>query len=139
MPNVLFVTIDHDAKPPCLDIDEKGDPNRIKRKPDWQTIRWKLHGNAVDASFNAIADPKAPAFVWTGIKKPPTGIFSAPVLRHHGKVLTIGVLNDYDPDDDPDSVDTTGEWPYQLSVTVCGETYQSIVTRTTTNPRIKNT
>lgn len=97
MPNVLIVTLDNDTHPTCLSIDEKGDANRVGYNKNWQTIRWKLHGKAADGSFKAKIRAK-PGFAWAPFRKPPKEIFSDPVLRHGGKVLTIAVLNDYNGD-----------------------------------------
>lgn len=134
MPNLLIVTLDNDSKPPCLNVvDEQGNPNHVKRDPDWQTIRWKLDVKDPHASFNSQAD-SARGFAWVGSDRPPAGVFSEPVLRKHGKVLTIADLNDSDSDST-----TTGDWEYQLNATIDGLPYQTNVDRTTTNPRIKNT
>ncbi|WP_426700064.1 hypothetical protein ACPPVV_11710 [Rhodanobacter sp. Col0626] len=144
MRNVLIVSLDNDTHPTCLSIDEKGNANCVKNNKNWQTIRWTLSGKAAHGSFKAQTRTK-PGFAWAPFRKPPTGIFSDPVLRHGDTVLTLAVLNDYKGD--PGSIQTKGEFIYQLSVTVDGKTYQSILkpgarvpkTRTTTNPRIKNT
>jgi hypothetical protein len=143
MSHVFIVTIDSSTKPPSLNIYEDDKSNEVVRLSDWQTIRWKLVGQAAMGMFNDQCADK-PGFAWVGNKKnPPEGVFSEPVLRHRGRLMSMAVLNDYDPKSDPKGLNTTGGWTYQLSIMVDGKPYQSPLPkpkpRTTTNPRIKNT
>jgi hypothetical protein len=135
--NVLIVTLDTEANPPCLNVADEHGANQVAQGPDWQTIRWKLEVDGSDASFNPQKDAK-PGFAWVGVNRP-AGIFSEP-LRRNRKVLVMAVLNDNKASGDGDN--TTGEWIYQLSATIDKVPYQRrLITgvRTTTNPRIKNT
>ena len=123
MPNLLKVKLDETTNPWTVDVEQKDDANHVPRGSSSQTITWQLHGNAAAGDIAWVE--------W--LIQPPSGVFGTPNISHNGNVLTISDLND--------SVASTGDWPYQISVTLNHQTYYTPTDSddgTTSNPTIKN-
>lgn len=123
MANDLSVTLDKSKTPWLVDIDQKDGANQVARSNQSQTITWQLTGNAASGNITA--------FDW--IQQPNAGIFGDPAIASNGNTMTMSDLNN--------STNTTGNWTYQLTIEVGGQSYQSGVTSitgTSTNPTIKN-
>ncbi|MDE2272510.1 MAG: hypothetical protein KGJ94_11105 [Xanthomonadaceae bacterium] len=131
MPNLeLKVTISNDS----LDVDQSGNANQMGHGQSG-TIVWKLVGNASGGTFNAL-NATNPGFAWK--EQPPSGVFGTPTPTNNGKHIEMS-----DNNTDPNGVNSSGTWIYQLYATVNGTEYSTIAslsrpTATTTNPTIKN-
>lgn len=117
-----------------LDVDQSGNANEMAHGQTG-TITWELTGNAASGSFNAM-NAANPGFAWQ--QQPPNGVFGTPGLAAHGNQIQVS-----DDNNDPNGVNSTGSWIYQLYATVGGNTYSTIAslgrpTATTTNPNIVN-
>lgn len=117
-----------------LDVDQSGNANEMGHGQTG-TITWELTGNAASGSFNAM-NAANPGFAWQ--QQPPNGVFGTPGLAAHGNQIQVS-----DDNNDPNGVNSTGSWIYQLYATVSGNTYSTIAslgrpTATTTNPNIVN-
>lgn len=123
MANDLSVTLDKSKTPWLVDIDQKNGANQVARSNQSQTITWQLTGDAASGNITG--------FSW--LQQPNAGIFEDPVIATNGNTMTMSDLNN--------SASTTGDWTYQLTIEVGGQSYQSAATSltdTSTNPTIKN-
>jgi hypothetical protein len=130
MPNVtLHVTPQGDN---LLNVDQSGNGNHIAHG-ETVTITWHLDvpGNE-QGSFNAISDdPGTSGFTW--IQAPNPAIFSGPQRTGNAnKKITIT-----DHNNDPNGINSTGDWVYQLRATI--GTHQYWTTTTLSNPRVVTT
>lgn len=131
MPNLeLKVTIKNGS----LDVDQSGNANQMGHGQSG-TIVWKLTGNAAAGTFNDIGAAN-PGFAWK--QTTPTGVFGTPTLTHNNAHIEMS-----DDNADPNGINSSGTWVYQLYATVGGNPYSTISTlsspvATDTNPTIKN-
>jgi len=114
MPNVILkVTLNQTLG--CLDVDQAGNGNEINHGKN-ETIEWKLSGNAAQGSFNAMTAAN-PGFAWK--QSPPNGVFGA--ADPEGAEMTIS-----DNNTDPNGINSTGTWIYQIWATIDGQQYSTI-------------
>lgn len=130
MPNLtLRVTLNNGY----LDVDQSGNANQMGHGQSG-TITWELTGNAASGSFNAM-NVSNPGFAWK--QQPPSGVFGTPALANNGNRIQMS-----DNNTDPNGVNSTGTWIYQLWATIGGNPYSTISTlsptATITDPTIKN-
>ncbi|MBS0569001.1 MAG: hypothetical protein JSS28_00180 [Proteobacteria bacterium] len=131
MPNLeLKVTINNGS----LDVDQSGNANQMAHGQTG-TIVWKLTGNAATGTFNAMTATN-PGFAWK--QQPPAGVFGSPTLTHDNTHIEMA-----DNNNDPNGINSSGTWIYQLYATVGTTQYSTIVSlelpvATATNPTIKN-
>jgi len=116
----------------ALDVDQSGNGNQIDHGQN-DTITWQLSGNAAQGSFNSM-DADNPGFAWKQI--PPNGVFGAP--DPEGRQMSIS-----DNNTDPNGVDSSGTWIYQIWATIGNQQYSTISTipnprGVSTNPTIQN-
>ncbi|SRR5690348_2362548 len=117
-----------------LDVDQSGNANEMGHGQSG-TITWELTGNAASGSFNAM-DATNPGFAWQ--QQTPNDVFGTPALVANGNQIQIS-----DNNTDPNGINSTGSWVYQLYATIGGSPYSTIAnlrrpTATTTNPNIVN-
>ena len=123
MANDLKVTLDKSTTPWLVDVDQKNGANQVARSAAAQTITWQLNGNAASGAITG--------FEW--ITEPPAGIFQPDPPVPDGKSMSVSDTNN--------SIGTTGDWTYKLTITVDGNSYSSPTTSiggAPTNPSIKN-
>ncbi|HVU80844.1 MAG TPA: hypothetical protein VHD89_02430 [Rhodanobacteraceae bacterium] len=131
MPNLeLRVTV----KDGSLDVDQSGNGNQMGHGQSG-TIVWKLVGTAANGTFNAM-NATNPGFAWE--QPVPDGVFGPPSLANSDKDIEMS-----DTNTDPNGVNSTGSWIYQLYATIDGTQYSTIASlpnpkATTTNPKIIN-
>lgn len=114
MPNVILrVTLDEQQG--CLDVDQSGNGNQIPHGQN-DTIIWKLSGNAAQGSFTG--------FAWK--QTPPTGVFGN--AEPSGSEMSIS-----DNNTDPNGVNSSGTWIYQIWATINNQQYSTL--STIPNPR----
>lgn len=132
MPNLtLRVTLKNGA----LDVDQSGNANQMDHGQTG-TITWELTGNAAHGSFNAM-NAQHPGFAWQA--STPSGVFGQPTIPPNNN----NQLQVSDNNNDPNGVNSSGTWTYQLYATIGDTQYSTIVSAsnrvlTTTNPYIKN-
>lgn len=130
MPNLeLKVTISNGS----LDVDQSGNANQMGHGESG-TIVWKLVGNAASGTFNAM-NATNPGFAWK--QQPPNGVFGTPTIpQNHNNQIQMS-----DNNNDPNGVNSSGTWIYQLYATIGDTQYSTIATIPTgqvTDPTIKN-
>lgn len=131
MPNLeLKVKINNGS----LDVDQSGGGNQMAHGQSG-TIVWKLIGNAASGTFNAM-DAANPGFAWP--QPTPTGVFGKPTLTNNNTHIEMT-----DNNNDPNGVNSSGTWVYQLYATIGGTQYSTILSLknpigTDKNPTIKN-
>lgn len=131
MPNVILrVTLNETIG--ALDVDQSGNGNQIDHGKS-ETIEWKLTGNAAQGSFNSM-NAANPGFIWK--QSPPAGVFGA--ADPEGGEMTIS-----DDNTNPNGVNSTGTWIYQIWATIGGQQYSTIASipnprNVSTNPTIQN-
>lgn len=124
----LSVTISGNS----LDVSQANNANQMGRGQSG-TITWQLTGNAASGTFNAIKTP-SPGFAW--IQQPPNGVFGQPSLQNNNQWIQMT-----DNNNNPNGVNSAGEWIYQLFATVGGKQYSTAVGNPISaikNPKIKN-
>lgn len=133
MPNLeLKVTISNGS----LDVDQSGNANQMGHGQSG-TIVWKLVGNAASGTFNAINPSSSTSgFAWK--QQPPSGVFGTPTLTNNNAHIEMS-----DTNTDPNGVNSSGTWIYQLYATIGGTQYSTVASlpnprATTTNPTIQN-
>lgn len=110
-----------------LDVEQSNSANQMPHGQSG-TITWQLTGNAVSGTFTG--------FTWK--QQPPTGVFGTPTIVSAG---TRSEIQMSDSNTDPNGVNSTGTWIYQLSATIDGKPYSTSYEKlaaTTKNPTIKN-
>ena len=133
MPNLeLKVTI----KDGSLDVDQSGNANQMGHGQSGNIV-WKLVGNASSGTFNPI-DPSSSTSGFAWEQQPPSGVFGTPTRTHSDTHIEMS-----DTNTDPNGVNSSGTWSYQLYATIGGTQYSTIAslrkpTATTTNPTIQN-
>lgn len=133
MPNLeLKVTI----KDGSLDVDQSGNANQMGHGESGNIV-WKLVGNASSGTFNAI-DPSSSTSGFAWKQSPPSGVFGTPTLTNSNKHIEMS-----DNNTDPNGVNSSGNWVYQICATINGAPYSTTTTlprptATTTNPKIVN-
>lgn len=131
MPNLeLKVTIKNGS----LDVDQSGNANQMAHGQSG-TIVWKLTGNAASGTFDDMSAAN-PGFAWD--QATPSGVFGLPTLANRSTHIQMS-----DNNTDPNGINSSGEWIYQLYATVGGVQYSTRTSShsavaTTTNPTIKN-
>ena len=132
MPNVILKVTLNEAKG-YLDVDEAGNGNQIAHGQN-DTVIWQLTGNAASGTFNAM-NAQTPGFEW--VQDPPNGVFGTPALQASGNEVQIS-----DNNTDPNGINSSGEWVYQIAATIDGEVYSTQTTLgpggNTTDPTIHN-
>lgn len=133
MPNLeLKVTISNGS----LDVDQSGNANQMGHGESG-TIVWKLVGNAAGGTFNAINPSSSTSgFAWK--QSPPSGVFGTPSLTNNNTHIEMS-----DNNNDPNGVNSSGTWIYQLYATIGTSQYSTIASlpnprAVTTNPTINN-
>lgn len=112
------VTLKVTLKAGCLDVNEDGDPNHIPRGE--AKITWQLHlPRGHHGSFNTLVDPSGPGFAWKDVPTP--GIFGIPDVVVRNKQITLT-----DDNTNPNGINSTGDWIYQLCATVDGKPYSTV-------------
>ncbi|HET6555394.1 MAG TPA: hypothetical protein VFG49_17840 [Dyella sp.] len=99
-----------------LSVDVPRDATDIHQHKTGQSLFWSLVFEGKHGSFNTQEDPVSPGFAWIG-SHPFPGIFSAPVLFEHGRLMAITDLHDRE--------DKVGTWYYRLSATIDGVAYRT--------------
>lgn len=131
MPNVILrVTLNETLG--ALDVDQSGNGNQIDHGQN-PTIKWQLTGNAAQGSFNSMTAAN-PGFTWK--QSPPNGVFGAP--DPEGREMSMS-----DNNTDPNGVNSTGTWIYQIWATINNQQYSTIAAipdprGVSTNPTIQN-
>ncbi|HEV2540543.1 MAG TPA: hypothetical protein VGU03_12705 [Frateuria sp.] len=121
MEHLLRVTLDKSTQPWTVDIDQNGNANHIDRSPQPQTIVWQLEGDAANGQLQPLN--------W--VDTPPDGVFGPAEPSSNGKSMQMTDLNK--------DAASSGDWVYQLSVALDGQTYSTLdTTGTNSNPSIKN-
>jgi len=127
------LTLQVTLKDGSLDVNQAGNANEMGHGESG-TITWELTGNAASGSFNAM-NATNPGFAWQ--QQTPNGVFGTPTLAHGNQIQMS------DNNNDPNGVNSTGSWIYQLYATIGGNSYSTIAnlsrpTATATNPNIVN-
>lgn len=127
------ITLNVTLKNGSLDVDQVGNGNQIGHGED-DTISWKLTGTAASGQFNAM-DDSHPGFSW--IQTPPSGVFGTATVQANGNQIQIS-----DNNTDPNGVNSSGTWIYQLYATVGEKEYSTTYTLSPrgviNNPTIQN-
>lgn len=112
-----------------LDVDQSGNGNQIPHGQN-DTIIWRLVGDAAQGSFNSMSDPN-PGFAWK--QTPPNGVFGG--AQPDGSDMSMS-----DNNTNPNGVNSSGTWIYQIWATIGGHQYSTISTiGVPQNPTIQNT
>lgn len=131
MPNLeLKVTI----KDGSLDVNQSGNANQMGHGESGNIV-WKLVGNASSGTFNPI-DPNSSSSGFAWIQQPPSGVFDTPQRTNSNTHIEMS-----DTNTDPNGVNSSGTWVYQLYATIGTTQYSTIAnlpTGNTTNPKIIN-
>lgn len=128
MPNVILRVSLHPTMN-CLDVDQSGNGNQINHGEN-DTIEWQLTGNAAQGSFNQM-NAQHPGFAW--MQSPPAGVFGT--AAPNGRQMTMS-----DNNTNPNGVNSTGTWIYQIYATIGGIEYSTIASigGVPMNPTIQN-
>lgn len=135
MPNLTLHVTPQDGD--LLNVDQSGNGNQIAHGQSI-TITWHLDVPDHQGSFNAISDdPDTSGFTW--IQAPNPAIFTD--LQRTGNANKKIKITDNN--NDPNGINSTGDWIYQLRATIGTHQYSTTTTLSnprvvTTNPTIKN-